>query len=667
MPAVARITTLLAVCCGLAAAQEQALRQAARLDAEGKCGEAEPHYLKALAAAPNSQAVLNNAGNHYAVCGHAAKAQQMFERLLKLNPSHQNANVQLARIATEQKQGAKALGFLSRVKDSGPAVRLLRAEATHWAGKQAQALAMLDAAEKEAGADPRQLFTLGLAYARTGHYERAEAAFGRVVAHAPDNFEVNYNLGRAAARAQHYARAQRALEVAVKLQPANVDALLELGQAHAALQDYARAVFVLAQARQRAPKRADVLLALARAANGAGYYGDSAVAYDEYMQLRPGDDISRRDRARVYALTGTRLAEGLKEMGWYIAKHPADPAGHYNLAQFIWESEPERSLAELATAVRLDPGFASAHYSRGWLLARLGRVSEALPHFQAAVKIFPKNVRVLDQLGVSYLALDRPAEAEAALRRAVQIAPEDRESLMHLGRALMALGREAEAQQYLERFRKLRPEQVRDPRKEAGMIELATMSPEEAARRQIERLRREAKEHQSDPDLQLNLAVLLISSGRLDEGVKEFRDLLGKNIDARLCEAAGKALMRAEQYTLAQEFLLRAAAETPEARLELAIALALSGNNADAQKTLKEIEARWPNWNRAYLAHGLLLEESGRLEEARGRIRTAVELGSREAAAGCAMARLEGADASRLDCRCQKGLRGLVLPDCGAR
>ena len=54
----------------------------------------------------------------------------------------------------------------------------------------------------------------------------------------------------------------------------------------------------LAQARQLSPKRTDVLLALGRASEDAGFYGDSVMAYDEYLQIRPDEDTVRRDRAR---------------------------------------------------------------------------------------------------------------------------------------------------------------------------------------------------------------------------------------------------------------------------------------------------------------------------------------------------------------------------------
>jgi tetratricopeptide (TPR) repeat protein len=742
----------------VAVAQDSALREAERLDAAGKCDEAERFYADALSGSAPSATLLNNLGNHHLVCGHPEKARLYFESLLKIDPAHANANLQLARIATGQKEGAKALEYLARVRDSDPAVSLLRAEASHYAGKHAAALTMLDALEKEANGDPRVLFTLGTTCGRIGLYDRAERAFTAVLAKVPDEFDVLFNLGRAAAWAQHYDRAQRALEVAVRLHPADVDALLELGLVQAALQDYSRAVYLLAQARQGAPKRPDILLALARAAEDAGYYGDSVLTYDEYLELRPADDTARRDRARVCGYTGKRLGEGLKELAWYVQKHPDDPVGYYDLAQFSWNTDPEKALEQLSTAVRLDPGFAPAHYARAWLLHRLGRTSASVPDLQAAVRIDPKNLRALDQLGLTYLALDQAAEAEKVLRRALAISPEDPQVLLHLGRALMSLDREQEAQQFLDQFQKHRPQRVRYPRKEPGMIELATMSSGERARREIERLRLDARSHPSDPDLQLSLARLLLTDGRAREAAAEFRELLTRNADSRIWEQAGKSLLDVGQYELAREFLRRAADERPAARLDLAITLfftsgpqqalqaidkvpgeeqagdyllmkarildaagrvaeaeqvlreglrlsasrpdvaqqtavlllrhgrqtealdllgqaakanpdsselllaqtivlGLVGRTSGAEELLKRIESRWPEWDRAYLVHALLLESS-RPAEARQKFQTAAALGSR-----CARARLgqAGPDAH---CECAAGPQGLLMPEC---
>jgi tetratricopeptide (TPR) repeat protein len=600
-----------------------------------------------------------------------------------------------------------------------------------------------------------------------GLYDRAETAFNRVLAKLPNDFDVLFNLGRAAARAQHYDRARRALEVALKLQPNDVDTLFELGRAHAAIQDYSRAVFVLAQARQRAPKRPDILLSLARAAEDAGYYGDSALAYDEYLQIQP-DDTVRRDRARVYGYTAGRLDEGLKELAWYVHKHPEDPIGYYDLALFSWVANPQKALDQLSTAIQLDPRFVAARYNRAWLLHRLGRTAESLPDLQMAVRIDPKNLRALDQLGLIYLSLDQPATAEKVLRQALAISPKDPEALMQLGRALMALDREEEAQSYLEAFQKVRPRRLRDPRREAGMIELATLPVAERTAREIKRLREDARSHRSDPELQLRLALLLLVDGQSEEAAGEFRTLLTMNADSRIWAEGGAALVGAEQYALAREFLERASAETPAARLDLAIALfftdgpkralqaidtvpegeqagdyllmkarildaagqsaeaenvlqeglrrsisrphvaqqaallllqhhrpaeaqnilelalqsnsqnadlilvnaialALMDRNSAAEQALKEIELRWPEWDRPYLVHGLLLERAARPRDARQKLQTAMALGSQDPAGRCALARLATSSTPDQQCACRAGIYDLLYPSCQHR
>lgn len=616
---------------GLVAAtpsQEELLREAARLDAEGKCEEAERRYEKARQVGPASPALWNNLGNHYLACNQPAKAEPYFEQLLKLNPAHQNANLQLARLAVERKEGRKALGHLARVRDDSPAVRLLRAEASHWAGQPAGARAVLEALEREAASDLRLLFTLGATYARLGAFERAESVFERVLLQRPADFEVLFHLGRAAARGGHWGRARQSLEAALRLRPEDPEALFELGLVHAARKESTRAVYLLAQARQRAPKRPEIVLALARAAEDAGFYGDSALAYDEYLALRPDDDRARRDRARVLGYTGTRLEEGLREMHWYISKHPRDPVGYFNLAQFTWRDEPDKSLEQLATALRLDPNFASAHVSRAWLLRRLGRAAEAVPHLEAALKAAPNDLRTLDLLGQVYLDLDQPAAAEKALRRALAIQPDDAEVLLHLGRALMALGRPEEAREFMEKYQRVRPRWFRDPRREPGMIELATLPEPERRKREIERFRRMAASRPDDPKLQLHLAELLLASGRLEEALAEFGKLLEMNADGETLEAAGRSLLRAEQYAHARKFLERAAAQRPAARLDLALAALLTEGPDRALAVLGEDPPKDLAGD-YLLLKATILDAAGRTEEAAGMLRQALPQAAR--------------------------------------
>jgi tetratricopeptide (TPR) repeat protein len=435
------------------------------------------------------------------------------------------------------------------------------------------------------------------------------------------------------------------------------------------------------------------------------------------------------------------------------------------MARLTFNTDSEKALAQLSAAVRVNPNLASVRFSRGWLLHRMGRDAEAVADLESASRLAPGQARIEAQLGVVYLALDRPADAEKTLRRALSAGTGDPEILMNLGRALMVLGREDEARRYLDEFRKLRPQTARAPLHEAGMIELATLLPAERARREIDRLRTDAHTHPGDPELQLNLALLLLAEGNQEDANHELHELLRLNAPADLCRRAGAALVEAGQYALAREFLERAAASLPAARLDLAIAvffttgapqalealgpspegdlagdylllkarlldaagqtaaaqqaldqglrlsvsrpqvaeqaallllrsrreqealdllaralraspgvpdllllralvLGQAGRRAEAEKALVEIQARWPEWNRPYLALGLLLEGADRTTEARRAFQTFLALDPDSLAARCGLARTTSAAAPDPRCSCLAQFNELLFPSC---
>ena len=67
------------------------------------------------------------------------------------------------------------------------------------------------------------------------------------------------------------------------------------------------------------------------------------------------------------------------------------------------------------------------------MLQRSGMMVESLPDLEAANRLSPGNVRILDLIGLAYLALERPAEAEKVLRQALAKEPENPEVISALG------------------------------------------------------------------------------------------------------------------------------------------------------------------------------------------------------------------------------------------
>jgi tetratricopeptide (TPR) repeat protein len=261
------------------------------------------------------------------------------------------------------------------------------------------------------------------------------------------------------------------------------------------------------------------------------------------------------------------------------------------------------------------------------------------------------------------------------------------------------------------------------------------------------------------------LALLLLAEGNQEDANHELHELLRLNAPADLCRRAGAALVEAGQYALAREFLERAAASLPAARLDLAIAvfftagatqalealgpspegelagdylllkarlldaagqsaaarqaldqglrfsvsrpqvaeqaallllrsarqqealdllarailaspgvpdllllralaLGQSGRRAEAEKALAEIEARWPEWDRPYLAHALLLERADRPTRARRAFQTVLALDPHSLAARCGVARITSAAAPDSRCSCLAQFDELLFPSC---
>ncbi len=584
---------------------------AAVLDSEEKFDEAERCYDQALRNAPHSVALLNDLGNHFVRRNEPEQARAAFLKVLAINPEHENANLQLARIAANRRQGVEALRRLEHIKQKGPAIELLRAEALYWAGRHQPALALVsrvEAGDEDAAID----FSAGTTLARMEQYGRAEAAFTRALEKAPADFDVLLNLGHAAALAGHRDRAERALGAALKERPDDVDALCELGRLRLSNDSYVDAIALLGQAAKRAPQRADVLLELARAFEGAGYFGDAVVAYDRYLALRPADVEILRDRAFASGRSG-QLDTGTTGLKSYLAKRPNDATAHFELGVLYARADTNLALAEASKSLALAPNDPAAHYLRGVVLHHSGQLAQALAELQFVVARRPDDVVALDQLAEIYLALHRPEDAEPVLRHALSLAPDDSTVLLHLGRTLAELGRGEEAEPLLRKSQAVRGDKPQ-PRPDPGVFQFLMLSAPEQQARRIANLQA-ANRAKSDPELKLQLGQVLLAAGKVEEAQGVFRELLAMRPDAGKAVQAGKTLLRYRQYDLAAAFLKISAGVDTSSRLSLAAALLFSTGPQEALAELASVpeDARTPDY---YLLDAEVLDSLGRGDEA---------------------------------------------------
>ncbi|MEP7088111.1 MAG: tetratricopeptide repeat protein, partial [Gemmatimonadota bacterium] len=110
---------------------------------------------------------------------------------------------------------------------------------------------------------------------------------------------------------------------------------------------------------------------------------------------------------------------------------------------FDWDTPG--SDRELARAVALDPGYATAHLYRGIHLLNRGLFDEAVTQLTEARTLDPLSAPVHMQLGRAYVSARRPDKAIPSLRAAVELNPEFDAAYLQLGDAYLQQGESSAA------------------------------------------------------------------------------------------------------------------------------------------------------------------------------------------------------------------------------
>jgi tetratricopeptide (TPR) repeat protein len=228
--------------------------------------------------------------------------------------------------------------------------------------------------------------------------------------------------GRRTADPAYYPRAETALRTSLRVRgKRNAEALGGLAALANARRDFRAARTWAEAARKAEPKRWTTYPLLIDAYTGLGDYKAARSALDRLRKLRSGPEVKAR-AAAVYWDRGWRedAAAQLSDAA-AAARAPAERAAYLERAgQLAWErGEREEALRHFREAVRLDPDQRAAQAGQGRALAALGRTTEALSAYRAALAKQPCPQYALE-LGELYesLGLGQAAQVQYDLLRA---------------------------------------------------------------------------------------------------------------------------------------------------------------------------------------------------------------------------------------------------------
>lgn len=141
-----------------------------------------------------------------------------------------------------------------------------------------------------------------------------------------------------------------------------------------------------------------------------------------------------------------------------IEKYPNNFSAHLNLGAVLMSRlQTQPAIAELETAVRLDPSRPEAHDMLGSGFASVGRTTEAIQQFRDALRVSPGYINARYNLANSLAKSGRYAEAVSEFKLVVDAFPQNATLRDRYGQLLAQSGDTSEALKQFEKALQIEP------------------------------------------------------------------------------------------------------------------------------------------------------------------------------------------------------------------
>ncbi len=465
--------------------------------------------------------------------GQVAAGTRELEKALAIKPDDASAQMNLAMAYAQAGAAAKAIPLFAKLEATANAERhplpsyVLAAygRALAATGQRASAAAKMREAVAQEPRSPELHDELGSLYAQGRDWHHAEEEFSEairlkddfVAAHihmgyvlqaeqsaeatrewmkaynlAPADPRIALTVGKALADAGQDEQAVPILEQAVKLEPRSAAAAYQLAIVLQRVNRVPEAIQLLKRVVEAEPKNADALTNLGMALSQAQQAKDAVPYLQRAIALRPDDVTAHQDLAAAY-IQIDQIADAITQLKAAIALSPGSPQLHYDLGvAYKLQDDAANAIPELEKAEKLNPASYEPAYVLGVLYTQAARYPEAAQQLEASLKLHPDNGDAWAMLGSIYNKLDRLTEAAHALHEAIRLLPDQADSHLILAAVLVKQNQTADAAA---------------ERKVAGNLMRSHMNLQRA-------------------EVATNSGKSLMSSGKLDEAIGQFRDAI---------------------------------------------------------------------------------------------------------------------------------------------
>lgn len=544
----------------------------------------------ALEKSPEDKILLRMLGAVELRSGRAEQSIPYFERWLKLDPASDYAKEMLfrARFAAGQvgEDDFRQVD-IPPSEDGFPVEDLLRAANAMRQNDMATAFEIAEGLATDFPDRVEPLNLLAAVYLASGQWDQGKAQLKKALQVDPRNFTANRNLAAVLAGEGATEDAIELLKPLVVDNPTRDSAILLLAELQSKSGDNPAALATLEHAARSDPDNSQLRFPLTKAYFDARRYADvidMGVSLND--EERANSPMMLELLGKAYVLVGD-LPNARATFESLVSIKPNSAGARYLLADTLARAGAiEAAQAELARALRLQPGLLPARLTEVRLLVARGQVKEAEQELGDLALEFPQNTDVLKLRGWFALGAVRLAQAESFLNSVLDTRPDSEAALM-LVKAIWYQGKHDEAIGFMQRWLTNNPQDL------AMRIYLAGaylgLSQNDQAKSAYREVLSQAPNHvaslnnlawlhrETDPQLALEYAE---QAHQLQPNSPDVKDTLGSLLVSAGDWVRGLALLREAADSAPQNF---------EIQLHLGQALIKRGKPDEARKVLDRI------------------------------------------------------------------------------
>jgi tetratricopeptide (TPR) repeat protein len=562
------------------------------LDGQQRSRESEDAYRQAIRLNPSFLPAYNDLGRHLYQQNRVDEAVAAFTKVLSLDPRNFTANYNLALIARERKDYAKARSHLetaaAKVPNDVPTLLALvdvclKAGAKEPAVEASRRLAAL------APSDSRIQFSLGTLFLEAKEYELAAVHLEQARAAEPKNFELLHDLGQVYTHLKKHSQAEQAFLAALAIKSDSAETLYQLAIDYSDWGHADQAIQVLVRAREFAPQRPDILLLLGRECIQEGFWDDAEEVLKQCISIDP-DKVEPHlllgeaySRARVYD-------KALPEYEIVRKLDPNNPQSYVSLGRtyHYLHRYPEADAA-LNKALRIDASDVQAAYYLGLIAEDQDDYKTAERWFGQVLRIDPKHTGALYDMGVVCAHEEDYQRSRDYLERAAASAPTFAQTYYRLSTVYRRLKDTEHANAAFAQFRKY--ERLNEEKRSyhpSGVIEFLTkvqdLSESERLARYREELLRTLSAMPDDANALQMLAQVELRLGKTQDALDRINRTVGLHPDdEQIVSRAASLLTAAHLYRDAAATLENFLAKRPDAsKIRFALAALYEQTRQDA-------------------------------------------------------------------------------------